>query len=162
MLFRSMVVVSRVAVTTQVNADWVPPRSEMMRGSDEDTTLVARIETNIPSRMPDSASSTSRWVIFGLLLGTESSAVLVGSGAVVLVMVSLSVVLAGGSGGLEGVVGCGGQPDERGGQPVEGRGRAEQLGGRTESEADSVSRSEERRVGKECERLCRSRWSPYH
>src|SRR5213594_5051270 len=27
------------------------------------------------------------------------------------------------------------------------------------SEAD---RSEERRVGKECERLCRSRWSPYH
>ena len=24
------------------------------------------------------------------------------------------------------------------------------------------SRSEERRVGKECERLCRSRWSPYH
>ena len=25
-----------------------------------------------------------------------------------------------------------------------------------------VARSEERRVGKECERLCRSRWSPYH
>ena len=25
-----------------------------------------------------------------------------------------------------------------------------------------LSRSEERRVGKECERLCRSRWSPYH
>jgi SOS-response transcriptional repressor LexA len=25
-----------------------------------------------------------------------------------------------------------------------------------------VSRSEERRVGKECRRLCRSRWSPYH
>ena len=24
------------------------------------------------------------------------------------------------------------------------------------------SRSEERRVGKECLRLCRSRWSPYH
>ena len=23
-------------------------------------------------------------------------------------------------------------------------------------------RSEERRVGKECDRLCRSRWSPYH
>ena len=23
-------------------------------------------------------------------------------------------------------------------------------------------RSEERRVGKECFRLCRSRWSPYH
>jgi hypothetical protein len=39
-------------------------------------------------------------------------------------------------------------------------------------EADAVSlqaqlqeqarRSEERRVGKECRRLCRSRWSPYH
>ena len=26
----------------------------------------------------------------------------------------------------------------------------------------SGKRSEERRVGKECERLCRSRWSPYH
>ena len=25
-----------------------------------------------------------------------------------------------------------------------------------------VERSEERRVGKECLRLCRSRWSPYH
>ena len=27
---------------------------------------------------------------------------------------------------------------------------------------DSLLRSEERRVGKECLRLCRSRWSPYH
>ena len=27
---------------------------------------------------------------------------------------------------------------------------------------DAVERSEERRVGKECLRLCRSRWSPYH
>jgi fatty acid desaturase len=26
----------------------------------------------------------------------------------------------------------------------------------------SLFRSEERRVGKECRRLCRSRWSPYH
>ena len=26
----------------------------------------------------------------------------------------------------------------------------------------SPSRSEERRVGKECDRVCRSRWSPYH
>ena len=25
-----------------------------------------------------------------------------------------------------------------------------------------IFRSEERRVGKECLRLCRSRWSPYH
>ena len=33
-----------------------------------------------------------------------------------------------------------------------------------EVEVDSAdfSRSEERRVGKECLRLCRSRWSPYH
>ena len=27
---------------------------------------------------------------------------------------------------------------------------------------DELPRSEERRVGKECVRLCRSRWSPYH
>jgi hypothetical protein len=27
---------------------------------------------------------------------------------------------------------------------------------------DASWRSEERRVGKECRRLCRSRWSPYH
>ena len=26
----------------------------------------------------------------------------------------------------------------------------------------TITRSEERRVGKECLRLCRSRWSPYH
>ena len=32
------------------------------------------------------------------------------------------------------------------------------LGGSTRRYA----RSEERRVGKECLRLCRSRWSPYH
>src|SRR3546814_13982014 len=37
----------------------------------------------------------------------------------------------------------------------------------TASEADALSaelrgRSEERRVGKECVRPCRSRWSPYH
>jgi hypothetical protein len=28
--------------------------------------------------------------------------------------------------------------------------------------AGFIERSEERRVGKECRRLCRSRWSPYH
>ena len=28
--------------------------------------------------------------------------------------------------------------------------------------ARNVARSEERRVGKECSRKCRSRWSPYH
>ena len=27
---------------------------------------------------------------------------------------------------------------------------------------EDEARSEERRVGKECPRLCRSRWSPYH
>ena len=27
---------------------------------------------------------------------------------------------------------------------------------------EAIIRSEERRVGKECFRLCRSRWSPYH
>ena len=29
-------------------------------------------------------------------------------------------------------------------------------------ETGEMLRSEERRVGKECLRLCRSRWSPYH
>ena len=29
-------------------------------------------------------------------------------------------------------------------------------------EQNAAIRSEERRVGKECLRLCRSRWSPYH
>ena len=28
--------------------------------------------------------------------------------------------------------------------------------------SDAVARSEERRVGKECNQVCRSRWSPYH
>ena len=28
--------------------------------------------------------------------------------------------------------------------------------------ADDLLRSEERRVGKECASMCRSRWSPYH
>ena len=35
----------------------------------------------------------------------------------------------------------------------------------TQKVGDSLNvafRSEERRVGKECLRLCRSRWSPYH
>ena len=27
---------------------------------------------------------------------------------------------------------------------------------------DTFNRSEERRVGKECASMCRSRWSPYH
>ena len=36
------------------------------------------------------------------------------------------------------------------------------AGPRSSSFFSSFERSEERRVGKECLRLCRSRWSPYH
>ena len=36
------------------------------------------------------------------------------------------------------------------------------IGGMTYSITNNIVRSEERRVGKECLRLCRSRWSPYH
>ena len=32
----------------------------------------------------------------------------------------------------------------------------------TTARGDGPERSEERRVGKECYALCRSRWSPYH
>jgi hypothetical protein len=44
----------------------------------------------------------------------------------------------------------------------------EQVAGRASPVSDTdveifyLQRSEERRVGKECRRLCRSRWSPYH
>src|SRR6059036_4236123 len=37
-----------------------------------------------------------------------------------------------------------------------------QLAGLLQVEEEVVVRSEERRVGKACRRLCRSRWSPYH
>src|SRR3546814_5114979 len=33
---------------------------------------------------------------------------------------------------------------------------------RNNSRSDKATRSEERRVGKECVSTCRSRWSPYH
>ena len=33
---------------------------------------------------------------------------------------------------------------------------------RTPAAAQGCERSEERRVGKECQSVCRSRWSPYH
>src|SRR3546814_12043371 len=36
------------------------------------------------------------------------------------------------------------------------------LGHQPDQAADPPSRSEERRVGKECVSTCRSRWSPYH
>src|SRR4051794_33661057 len=55
------VVASSVAVTTQVYAVWSPLRSAMMIGSDVDTTVPARIDTNMPMRRPDIAWSTSRW-----------------------------------------------------------------------------------------------------
>ena len=43
------------------------------------------------------------------------------------------------------------------------RWRALDLGTtKTFLEADAPRRSEERRVGKECQSVCRSRWSPYH
>ena len=57
------VVASSVAVTTHVKADWSPLRSEMMSGSDVLTTVEASIDTNMPSRRPDRAVSTSRCVM---------------------------------------------------------------------------------------------------
>src|SRR3546814_10879456 len=36
------------------------------------------------------------------------------------------------------------------------------AGTRTEASSRARTRSEERRVGKECVSTCRSRWSPYH
>ena len=38
----------------------------------------------------------------------------------------------------------------------------EDTGETTMKKGKAIARSEERRVGKECLRLCRSRWSPYH
>src|SRR3546814_6365699 len=64
--------------------------------------------------------------------------------------------------------------------PISGRGAGERCGRRVarcgrggasagraavaglRRQAVSASRSEERRVGKECVSTCRSRWSPYH
>ena len=42
----------------------------------------------------------------------------------------------------------------------DGNGNSAKTNGNNTVEAND--RSEERRVGKECLRLCRSRWSPYH
>ena len=36
------------------------------------------------------------------------------------------------------------------------------LAERARKRAQAIDRSEERRVGKECLSVCRSRWSPYH
>ena len=43
-----------------------------------------------------------------------------------------------------------------------GETNASVLADMLETDKAVVSRSEERRVGKECRLLCRSRWSPYH
>ena len=40
--------------------------------------------------------------------------------------------------------------------------RAQDASGIVTAALQGPGRSEERRVGKECEDLCRSRWSPYH
>src|SRR3546814_12168961 len=49
---------------------------------------------------------------------------------------------------------CGKDPD-----PADSEGHALMVTARA---GDDFSRSEERRVGKECVSTCRSRWSPYH
>ena len=58
---------------------------------------------------------------------------------------------------------CGYFSDEFQLVPISPVGRPARLGlGPVSAELATMSRSEERRVGKECLRLCRSRWSPYH
>ena len=61
------VIVSRVATTTQVYSVWLPCRLSTIRGSAFETTVLESIATNIASRRPDMASSTSRWVIAPLV-----------------------------------------------------------------------------------------------
>ena len=46
-----------------------------MTGSDEDTTVDASIDTNMPSRRPDSASSTWRCDILGASTADEEDMV---------------------------------------------------------------------------------------
>jgi purine nucleoside permease len=46
--------------------------------------------------------------------------------------------------------------------PPDGVSAADNLMRENEGYSGMRARSEERRVGKECRRLCRSRWSPYH
>src|SRR4249920_714991 len=55
--------VSKVATTTHVYSVWLPCRLSTMRGSALETTVLDSIATNIASRRPDMASSTSRWVM---------------------------------------------------------------------------------------------------
>lgn len=88
-----MVVVSSVAVTTQVKAVCVPLRSARITGSDDDTTEVARIDTNMPRRIPERASSTWRWVICWGSPGTCSSPVVTGAEPAVSVVLLIRVPL---------------------------------------------------------------------
>ena len=79
-----------------------------------------------------------------------------------LIAVVCAVVLV-----VAGVVGWnmyrGGRGCERAGRVVEARRAGGEIGGAVGAVPDGCRyRSEERRVGKECLRLCRSRWSPYH
>src|SRR3546814_15477762 len=52
--------------------------------------------------------------------------------------------------------------DDGGGGSDRLRFRGERATGDQAREQQNSSRSEERRVGKECVSTCRSRWSPYH
>ncbi|GIG23715.1 hypothetical protein Cch01nite_44390 [Cellulomonas chitinilytica] len=53
----------------------------MMRGRDDDTTLVARIETNIPRRIPDIDSRISRCVMAGVVAGVAAGVAAAGLAA---------------------------------------------------------------------------------
>ena len=64
-------VVRSVAVTTQVNAVWLPSRSWMMTGSEVETTVEASIDTNMPRMRPERASSTWRWFMRGFATASE-------------------------------------------------------------------------------------------
>ena len=52
-------------------------------------------------------------------------------------------------------------PDTSLATAIRGLERAEETGNAWKI-PEQVARSEERRVGKECQSTCRSRWSPYH
>ena len=62
---------------------------------------------------------------------------------------------------FDGPEGIGRREEEGGGRREEGERERERKKERKKERKDR-ERSEERRVGKECLRLCRSRWSPYH
>ena len=57
---------------------------------------------------------------------------------------------------------AGGRMGLKAGSSVPDGGEVVEHGELQDAAAQHLGRSEERRVGKECLRLCRSRWSPYH